>query len=84
MDMVLSSASSHRLVNAAWLNSRETPEEVFKILRLKGEAFESLNRSHLFIQWLRYTKSYRAVVDDLINDVQTLNLLLKATPSYNK
>ncbi|KAF4134330.1 RXLR phytopathogen effector protein WY-domain [Phytophthora infestans] len=36
IDMVLSSASSHRLVNAAWLNSRETPEEVFKILRLKN------------------------------------------------
>ncbi|KAG6965467.1 hypothetical protein JG687_00005435 [Phytophthora cactorum] len=76
--MILSSASSHRLVNEAWLKSRETPEKVFNILRLGAEALFSLDSSPLFIQWLRYIIMYRAVVgSDSFTDLQTLDFLLE-------
>ncbi|KAG2789940.1 hypothetical protein PC116_g27638 [Phytophthora cactorum] len=51
--MVLSSASSHRLVNDAWLKAGESPQQVYKILSLAGD---SLDNNPLFIQWLRYIK----------------------------
>lgn len=59
--MILSSASSHRLINEAWLMSRETPGEVFKILRLGDNSISRLDNNPLFIQWLRYVTMYRAV-----------------------
>lgn len=59
--MILSSASSHRLINEAWLMSRETPGEVFKILRLGDNSISRLENNPLFIQWLRYVTMYRAV-----------------------
>ncbi|KAG6951305.1 hypothetical protein JG687_00013709 [Phytophthora cactorum] len=72
--MVLSSASSHRLVNEAWLKSRETPQQVFKILRLQHKALDS---NPLFIQWLRYIKLYRSLAgSESFSDAQTLNFLL--------
>ncbi|POM64461.1 Secreted RxLR effector peptide protein [Phytophthora palmivora] len=35
--MVLDSASSHKVMNNAWFNSRETPMEVWNILRLSDQ-----------------------------------------------
>ncbi|KAG6974746.1 hypothetical protein JG688_00002891 [Phytophthora aleatoria] len=73
--MILSSASSHKLVNEAWLDSRETPQQVFKILRLK---YQTLDSNPLFIQWLRYVKLYKAQPEGAsFSDVQVLNILLK-------
>ncbi|KAG3062086.1 hypothetical protein PI125_g24587 [Phytophthora idaei] len=66
--MVLSSASSHRLVNDAWLKAGESPQQVYKILSLAGD---SLDNNPLFIQWLRYIKLLRA--QEVFSDLQTLN-----------
>ncbi|EEY64521.1 secreted RxLR effector peptide protein, putative [Phytophthora infestans T30-4] len=74
--LILSSASSHRLMNEAWLKFRETPEVVFNILRLEDEPLYALDGNPLFIQWLRYIKAYRAVNGgDSFTDVHVFDFL---------
>ncbi|POM69177.1 Secreted RxLR effector peptide protein [Phytophthora palmivora] len=68
--MILSSASSHRLMNDVWLKSRETPKEVFNILGLRNVELEN---NPLFIQWLRYTQLYRS--NTAFSDLQALTFL---------
>ncbi|OWY96392.1 RxLR effector protein [Phytophthora megakarya] len=73
--MVLNSASSHKVMNNVWLKSRETPEEVFNILRLKDKDFED---NPLFIQWLRYAKLYgREVLAKFNVDTKLLGVELQ-------
>ncbi|KUF89623.1 hypothetical protein AM587_10005895 [Phytophthora nicotianae] len=79
--MILSSASSHKLVNEAWLKSRESPLHVFESMRLGDETLESFASSPLFIQWLRYIKVYKVVVEsESFSDLETLKFLIKAKP----
>ncbi|KAF4043123.1 RXLR domain-containing protein WY [Phytophthora infestans] len=77
--MVLSLPSSHRAVNEAWLNSRETPQHVFQILRL-GDA--SLDNNPLFIQWLRYIELYAARVGG--NSYSDIYFVLKNAKPVNE
>ncbi|ETK84288.1 hypothetical protein F441_10937 [Phytophthora nicotianae CJ01A1] len=74
--MILSSASSHRLMNEVWWRSRETPQQVFNILRLGDE---TLDDNPLFIQWLRYIKFYRAHQGSKpFSDLDALNFMVNA------
>ncbi|POM81355.1 RxLR effector family [Phytophthora palmivora] len=73
--MILSSASSHRLMNDVWLKSRQTPTEVFNILGLRNMKLEG---NPLFIQWLRYTKLYQS--NAAFSDLQALTFLKEEKP----
>ncbi|ETL26432.1 hypothetical protein L916_19900 [Phytophthora nicotianae] len=86
--MILSSASSRKLANEAWLKSQETPQEVYRILKLRDEGLDS---SPLFLQWLRYIKLYKAHAEkDLppnlqpFSDLQALECLMKEKRSVLK
>lgn len=84
-NMILISATSHKLTNEAWLKARETPQQVFDILRLGDETLQSLGSSSLFIHWLRYIKAHRASIEsESFSDLDTLRFLQKRKPFTNE
>ncbi|OWZ00334.1 RxLR effector protein [Phytophthora megakarya] len=71
--MVLNPASRHKVMNNFWLKSRDPPEEVFNILRLKDKDFED---NPLL---LRYAKLYgRKVEGTTFSELQAFSFLLNA------
>ncbi|OWZ08754.1 RxLR effector protein [Phytophthora megakarya] len=74
----LSSSSTHKLMNEAWLQSRENPKNVFRVLN-RAERVE--NRG--IIQWFRYTELYRAEVKASYSEAQALRFLEDAKASMN-
>ncbi|ETM55641.1 hypothetical protein L914_01172, partial [Phytophthora nicotianae] len=70
---------THRLPPPGFVfESRETPEEVLKILQLKGAIFDD---NPLLQQWFRYTEMYRAKMGNkAFTESQILQVLLDAQP----
>ncbi|EGZ21213.1 hypothetical protein PHYSODRAFT_285572 [Phytophthora sojae] len=58
--LVEGSASSRKLLNEAWLKSRETPQSVFKILRLDRARLpvDKLPDNSKFLLWFKYCEMH--------------------------
>ncbi|KAE8959998.1 hypothetical protein PR003_g22398 [Phytophthora rubi] len=70
------SAASRELLNAAWLQSRETPENVYKMLHLERARLNvgKLEENSKFLQWFKYTEMYWPPAE---RDVRTFNFLVE-------
>ncbi|KAG6970676.1 hypothetical protein JG687_00002489 [Phytophthora cactorum] len=79
--LFMMSKTSHKTMNTVWLQSRETPEEVFKILRLAKAPMGAFDETPELVQWLRYIKMYRDhIKESVFSDAQIVRFLTEAKP----
>lgn len=75
------SKSSHQLMLNMWLKAQESPENVYKILRLGKVEMDGFGDNAMAIQWLRYTKLFRdQTPSHAFSDVQTVKFLHEERP----
>lgn len=79
--LLLTSESSHKTMADVWLKARETPEEVFRILRLAEKQTAAADDNRMLNLWLRYTQTYRDKIDkNAFSDAEALQFFRKAKP----
>ncbi|ETO69683.1 hypothetical protein F444_13779 [Phytophthora nicotianae P1976] len=77
--MFYTSKTSHTTMADVWLKFRETPEEVFNILRLAETTSDAIDDNPLLVQWLKYTQTYREKIDkNAFSDAEAMQYFRKA------